>query len=169
MVGRVIRAPFARLDPGVGLLVVALAFGLLTALLTLSYLQRSSTVTAVTDSLVVVARADIRAGEKIQPSAIELITVPANEAGAGSFSATADVVCRVARTPVQAGEQVLAGELVDRKTDDALAYSVPAGYRAVSVPFSAVMGAGGLVVPGDRVDVLVYTEYANLRAGRLVR
>jgi pilus assembly protein CpaB len=34
--------------------------------------------------------------------------------------------------------------------------------RAVAVPFSPVLGAGGLVVPGDRVDVLVYTEYGNL-------
>src|SRR5690606_11727017 len=34
--------------------------------------------------------------------------------------------------------------------------------RGVSVPFSEVMGAGGLVVPGDRVDVLVATEYGRL-------
>ena len=32
----------------------------------------------------------------------------------------------------------------------------------MSVPFSEVMGAGGLVVPGDRVDIMVHTQYEKL-------
>lgn len=162
MVGRVIRAPFGRLDPGVGLLVVALGFGLLTGLLTLSYLQNARVSTEVGDRLVVVARSDIRAGDKIQASAIELATVQPREAVAGAFAATTEVVGRVARQPIQAGAQIAPTSLVDRANDAALAFAVPEGYRAVSVPFSAVMGAGGLVVPGDRVDVLVYADYQAL-------
>ena len=34
--------------------------------------------------------------------------------------------------------------------------------RAISVPFSEVMGAGGLVLAGDRVDVLVSTQFEKL-------
>lgn len=34
--------------------------------------------------------------------------------------------------------------------------------RAASVQFSEIMGAGGLIVPGDRVDVMVATDYGRL-------
>lgn len=156
------RAPFGRLDPGVGLLIVAVSFGLLTGLLTLSYLRSTSVASEAGDRLVVVARAEIRAGDKIQAPAVELVTVPPREVATGAFGATADVVGRVARQPIEPGKQIAASSLVDRSNDLALAFAVPEGFRAVSVPFSAVMGAGGLVVPGDRVDVLVYADYEAL-------
>ncbi|MFN8637955.1 MAG: Flp pilus assembly protein CpaB [Dehalococcoidia bacterium] len=162
MVGRVIRAPFARLDPGVGLLVVALAFGLLTALLTLNYLQGARGTADVTDRLVVTAKTAIKPGDKIQAADLELQTVPTRDVAAGTFTATTEVVGRVAKQGIEAGSQVVATRLVDRTTEPALAFAVPEGLRAVSVPFSPVMGAGGLVVPGDHVDVLVYTEYESL-------
>ncbi len=159
-----IRRTLSRLDAGVGLLVVAVAFGLLAAVLTFQYVRSSGDSAAASGAgrLVVVARADIRAGETVTSSAVNLVEIPSDRVAAGALTATADAVNRVARYPLAAGEQLLASKLVDSQNGDALAFAVPEGMRAVAVPFSAVMGAGGLVVPGDHVDVLVYTEYKNL-------
>ncbi|MCC6236848.1 MAG: Flp pilus assembly protein CpaB [Dehalococcoidia bacterium] len=162
MFGRSLRFQLRGLDPGVGLLAVAAAFGLLTALLMLGYLRGRDSGAAAISSPVVQLKTDIKAGESITASAIELVTVPLESVEPGAVTTTASAIGQVARFPLSAGEQVVASRLVDRKGEDALAFTVPEGLRAVSVPFSAVMGAGGLVVPGDRVDVLVFTEYASL-------
>lgn len=159
-----IRRTLSRLDAGVGLLVVAVAFGLLAAALTFQFVRTrgDDALASGAGKLVVVARADIRAGETLTNAAVNLVEVPADRVAAGAITATSDVVNRVARYPLAAGEQILASKLVDAQNGDALAFAVPENKRAVAVPFSAVMGAGGLVVPGDHVDVLVFTEYGNL-------
>ncbi len=162
MFNRALRAPFGRLDPGVGLLLVAGAFGLLTALLMFGYVSGRSGAVQSTNTLVVALKSNVKAGEAIPPEAVELVSVPLDGVQAGAVTVTANAIGQVAKFPLSAGEQVVASRLVDRKGEDALAFAVPEGHRAVSVPFSAVMGAGGLVVPGDRVDVLVYTEYSSL-------
>jgi pilus assembly protein CpaB len=162
-----IRRTFTRLDAGVGLLVVAVAFGLLTAALTFGFVSSRNngdgdTASVAGSVLVVVARTDIRAGETISSASVELVEIPISTVAAGALTSTDDVIDQVARYPLAAGEQILNSKLVDPVNGDALAFAVPEGMRAVSVAFSPVMGAGGLVVPGDRVDVLVYTEYGNL-------
>lgn len=159
-----IRRTLSRLDAGVGLMVVAVAFGLLAAVLTFKYVRSSGDSAAASGAgrLVVVARTEIRAGETLANSAVNIVEIPADRVATGALTSTGDVVNRVARYPLAAGEQILASKLVDSQNGDALAFAVPEGMRAVAVPFSAVMGAGGLVVPGDHVDVLVYTEYKNL-------
>lgn len=159
-----IRRTLSRLDAGVGLLVVAAAFGLLAAVLTFQFVRSSgdNAGAAGAGKLVVVARTDIRAGDTLTNAAVHIVEVPGDRVAAGALTTTADAVNRVARYPLVAGEQILASKLVDSQNGDALAFAVPENMRAVAVPFSAVMGAGGLVVPGDHVDVLVYTEYRNL-------
>jgi Flp pilus assembly protein CpaB len=44
--------------------------------------------------------------------------------------------------------------------ETSLAFIVPEGYRAMAVQVDKVIGAGGLIRPGDRVDVLAVLEVA---------
>ncbi len=109
---------------------------------------------------VVVLLEDVPAGSPLPHAALALRRVPAGEVLAGAMSDVERVAGRVARYPLLAGEQVTDARLVGPggPTGDGLAYTVPDGMRAVSVPVNEVSGAGGLIVPGDRVDVMVVTE-----------
>ena len=69
---------------------------------------------------------------------------------------TDSVVGQVARYPINEGEQVLSSKLVDTTStsNDALAYILEPGKRGMAITFDEVIGAGGLVLPGDHVDML---------------
>ena len=71
-----------------------------------------------------------------------------------------DVQGRVATVPIAAGSQILATMLGD-ESEGALAYEVPSGQRAVAIGAADVMGVGGLVRPGNRVDILGTFEFGR--------
>lgn len=118
---------------------------------------------AETESVVAVRQA-IPAGTEITSAMLELRDVHPSAVLPGAMTSLGDIVGRVSRYPLVEGEQILPSRLVgtDASTGDGLAFSVPPGMRGLSVPVTEVSGAGGLIVPGDRVDVLVSTEYGNL-------
>lgn len=111
---------------------------------------------AVESRAVLVARNDLSAGERLEGSRLAVVEVPAELVAAGALTAVEEGDGQVLRYPVRAGEQILASKLVGAERTEAtgLAFVVPEGMRAVSVPVTEVTGAGGLIVPGDRVDVL---------------
>lgn len=162
------------------LLFAALGVGAVTAVLTVSWLQSqeaSEDAAVVTDSgalemrSVVVARSDLPAGTALTAPMLRVVEVPTGSVAPGVMGETTAVTGRTLRYPLFAGEQLLASKLVgaDQGGGSGLAFSIPPGMRAVSVPFTEVMGAGGLVVPGDRVDVLVATTYERLfEPGQLI-
>ena len=109
---------------------------------------------------VVVLLEDVPAGSSVPRAALTLRKVAIADLLNGAAGDVEQVAGRIARYPLLAGEQVTESRLVDPggSTGNGLAYTVPAGMRAVSVPVTEVSGAGGLIVPGDRVDVMVVTE-----------
>jgi len=113
---------------------------------------------------IVLVREGIPAGTEITSGMLELKDVHPTSVLPGAIRDLDGVVGRVARYPLVEGEQILPSRLVgdDSATGTGLAFAVPAGMRGLSVPVTEVSGAGGLIVPGDRVDVLVSTEYGNL-------
>ena len=162
-----------KIASGGMLLTAALVVGVATAVLTASWLssQEDGGGQTVVDAQspvptvrVVVVRDDIAAGTTLSVALLREMDVPPDTALSGAYSSTNRLVGRITRYPLVAGEQLVDGKLVgaDGETGEGLAFSVPTGMRAVSVPFSEVMGAGGLVVPGDRVDIMVHTQYGRL-------
>ncbi len=112
---------------------------------------------------VVVLLEDVAAGTRLPRAALGLRDVPESQVLPGAATNLEAVAERVARYPMFAGEQVTTSRLVgEDSTGTGLAYTVPPGMRAVSVPLSEVAGAGGLIVPGDRVDVMVVTEHRRV-------
>src|SRR5207302_8665519 len=63
---------------------------------------------------------------------------------------------KVLMVPVASGQQILTPFVVspDQPDGKKLADLVPAGKRAMSVTFTELNTAGGLVTPGDYVDVI---------------
>jgi pilus assembly protein CpaB len=165
-----IKNTWSSVASGGVLLGVAVALGIVTAALTLGWLNSqdgasdevSASTAAVPERAIVVARGTIPSGTKLDTALMRIVVVDESTVAAGAVESLDEAVGRTTRYPLAAGEQILASKLVDGASGDGLAFSIPDGKRAVSVAFSEVMGAGGLVVPGDRVDVLVSTQYERL-------
>jgi pilus assembly protein CpaB len=113
---------------------------------------------------VVTAKHDISARTEIKADMLELTKVPANALLGGAFSSNDLVVGRIARIPIYKGEQLVQDKLASEKSDLGLSYIVPTGTRAMGVKVDKVIGAGGLIRPGDRVDVIgvVDVKYTDI-------
>ena len=162
-----------KIASGGGLLLIAAVLGLVTAAATLAWLSAqegddAALTAAATNNIpgrtVIVAREEIPAGVELTTAMLELREIPISAILSGALTDLDELEGRTTRYPLTFGEQVLESKLVgsDGTGGVGLAYSVPAGMRAASVQFSEIMGAGGLIVPGDRVDVMVSTDYSRL-------
>lgn len=152
------------------ILALALFFGLLSALLVYVYLSRAGSdngggqPTGATQ-MVVVAAQDIAAGTKITPEMIKLQAIPASLVLPNGFDNADAVVGQVTAVSLTTGEQILASRISGSSVDIAqfgdeppLSLLVPAGMRGFSIHTSEVGAAGGLIRPGDYVDVIMSGE-----------
>ncbi len=110
------------------------------------------------ETTVVTAKQDIPARTEIKSDMLQLTKVPANALLGGAFSSTDLVAGRIARIPIYKGEQLVQDKLAADKTDLGLSYIVPEGTRAMGVKVDKVIGAGGLIRPGDRVDLVAVVD-----------
>ncbi len=145
------------------MLVAAIALGLFAVFLARNVLGRSEQVAGgapreVATVQVVVASAPIGFGEKVTLEKLKLVRFPSASLPGGTFQRLSDVVDEGQRVAVRALEP---NELITERTVSGqggrLSVSPLLGetMRAVSLPLSEVSGAGGFLVPGDRVDVFV--------------
>jgi Flp pilus assembly protein CpaB len=107
---------------------------------------------------VVYAKVSLAAQTVLTPDNVELRDTPAEAVQPNAVTTLADATGKILSVPVAAGEQILSHRLLsgpDQPTDiKKFADLVPAGKRAMSVTFTELNTAGGLVAPGDFVDVI---------------
>ena len=110
---------------------------------------------------VLVAKSDIGLGQTVAPEDMQWQTWPAATAS-NSFirrnerpDATTQVAGSIARSPFIAGEPIREPKLVKANGSGFMAAVLPSGMRAVSTEISPETGAGGFILPNDRVDVLL--------------
>src|SRR5437764_8556013 len=110
---------------------------------------------------VLVAKADIGLGQAVTPGDIQWQTWPAATAS-NSFirrndrpDATKDVAGSIARAPFIAGEPIRELKLVKPNGSGFMAAILPTGMRGISTEISPETGAGGFILPNDRVDVIL--------------
>lgn len=143
-------------------LFIALLLAGLSAVLIYAVLARNSsseggTTASAGTTPVVVAKTTIKQNTVVTAEMLEIKNVPANAVVTGAFVTQADVIGKVTKFPVEANQQVVANAVIDLSnpaSTDALAAVVPAGRRAISVSVGQVTNAGGLILPGDFVDVV---------------
>jgi len=141
-------------------LIVAVLFGALTAVLFYALTSRGGSITTTAPSAgdiqVVVAKGVIPQRTTITAELLQLKSVPLSAAAAGAFSDLASVTGKVTRYPVAANQQVTADSVVDTTpgATAGLAGVVPVGQRAISIQASQIISAGGLILPGDFVDLV---------------
>lgn len=111
------------------------------------------------ETTVIVARGDLRVGTLITESLVMTRRVHPGDVPQGSATHSADVVGRFVSWPILDGQFIPTRALArDRASLIAGGLSVPAGYHALSVPVTAAEAAGGVLRPGDLVDVLAVAK-----------
>ncbi len=105
----------------------------------------------------VVAKVDIPARTQIVADMLEVKDVPVDLRPAAAVQDISDAEGKVTRYPISADEEVTTDKIVSlsgNETTDSLAFVVPKGMRAISIQADQVISAGGLVLPGDYVDIM---------------
>ena len=115
---------------------------------------------------VLVAKADIGLGQAIKPGDVLWQTWP--DAASNVFIRRSDrpeaanqLVGSIARAPFITGEPIREQKLVKADGSGFMAAILPAGMRAISTEISPETGAGGFILPNDRVDVILSKRDKN--------
>lgn len=145
------------------ILIVALALGGLAALTTNWYLNRATErLEAGTEPVEVLVASEAiprgaMADDLIDSGQIVTREVPRRYVSADAVSSPKAIRGQVLAAPLSAGELVTTARFQAPK-EAGLAYSVPKGLVAVSIPSDAVKGVAGLLKPGDFVMVVATFE-----------
>jgi len=129
-------------------------------------LSRSGGGAKVAMTTVVVARKALEFGNELSAEALQEREWPTEAVPEGSFAKIDEVVGserRVALRSIAVGEPVLKEKVSGFGGRAALSQVIAEGYRAVAVRISDVSGAGGFILPGDKVDVLLTLSVTNDR------
>lgn len=110
---------------------------------------------------VLVATKDLGIGSSVSAQDVQWQTWPATTANPALVmknerpNAIEDYAGSVVRVPMVAGEPVRDNKIIKAKGSGYLAAVLPSGMRAYSTEISAESGAGGFILPNDRVDVIL--------------
>jgi pilus assembly protein CpaB len=121
---------------------------------------------------VLVAKSDIALGQSVGPDDVQWQTWPSATASNNFIrrsdrpDATSQLTGSIARSPFIAGEPIRDPKLVKTNGSGFMAAVLPGGMRAVSTEISPETGAGGFILPNDRVDVILSRRQKNLATGK---
>lgn len=111
---------------------------------------------------VLVASGDIGIGQSISQQSLRWQVWPKAAASGPNFilrqgkpNAAEQLVGSIARASFAGGEPIREDKLIKANGSGYMAAVLPAGMRAISTPISPETGAGGFILPNDRVDVLL--------------
>jgi pilus assembly protein CpaB len=116
---------------------------------------------------VLVAKSDIGLGQTLTANDMQWQTWPA-AAASNNFirrserpDATNQITGSIARSPFVAGEPIREPKLIKANGSGFMAAILPTGMRAVSTEISPESGAGGFILPNDRVDIILTRREKN--------
>ncbi|MDI1262254.1 MAG: Flp pilus assembly protein CpaB [bacterium] len=115
---------------------------------------------------VLVAKADIGLGQSVKAEDMQWQAWPASGVGnfisrASKAEAIKEITGSIARSPFVAGEPIREQKLVKADGSGFMAAILPSGMRAISTEISPETGAGGFILPNDRVDVILSKREKN--------
>ncbi|MGJ4940232.1 Flp pilus assembly protein CpaB [Bradyrhizobium sp. HKCCYLS1011] len=116
---------------------------------------------------VLIAKSEIGLGQTIKPEDLQWQSWPSATASSSFIrrndrpDATNQLTGSIARAPFIAGEPIREQKLVKADGSGFMAAILPSGMRAVSTEISPETGAGGFILPNDRVDVLLTRRTKN--------
>ncbi|MEC9249457.1 MAG: Flp pilus assembly protein CpaB [Pseudomonadota bacterium] len=115
---------------------------------------------------ILAARRDISVGERVSASDFYWQSWPEEAVSPGYIvenrgQDASEFAGAVVRSAIRQGEPVTGRRLVQQGDAGFMSAVLGPGMRAVAVPTSAETGAGGFILPNDRVDVIVSFQQEN--------
>jgi pilus assembly protein CpaB len=154
----------ARRNRPLILLALALASGLLAAMLALRYLRQQSTPLVAAEparSSVVVAAQALPVGALITEQDVKTIAWSGGAVPPGFISDPAQVIGRGLLSSIEPNEPIMQGKLAAEGAGGGLSVLIDEGMRALSIPVDQIVGVAGFVLPSSRVDVLLTLQGAQ--------
>jgi pilus assembly protein CpaB len=115
---------------------------------------------------VLVAKKNLSTGDRLDDEGMTWLAWPDNRVVDGFItkqnrpSAIADLKGSIVRLPIFANEPVRLEKIVDANSRT-MSSILPAGKRAMATEISVTTGAGGFILPNDRVDVIMVRKTEN--------
>jgi pilus assembly protein CpaB len=115
-------------------------------------------------STAVIATRDLPVGTRIQDADVALRSVNPSSVGSDALRSVDQAVGQVVAYPVLQGQFVQARQVAASKNAALLSagLDVPAGYRIIGLPIAPATAVGGVLKPGDLVDVLAIANPGKL-------
>jgi pilus assembly protein CpaB len=116
---------------------------------------------------VLVAQSDIQPGTAITPQLVRWQSWPKSSVDSSFITETGNpdtaaiVKGTVARAPMTAGEPLTGTKIVHGDAASFMSARLMPGMRAVSTAISTDTGAGGFILPNDRVDVVLTQQVSD--------
>ncbi len=110
---------------------------------------------------VVVATVEIAFGQMIEAQQIGVVRMPKGTVPEDAFDASDKVVGKIATFDILRGDIVRGARLAEHLGGSTLASLIAPQMRAISVRVDDVVGVGGFLLPGNRVDVLATKKVGN--------
>jgi len=107
---------------------------------------------------VFVAMTDINANEELTPQNMKMEEWPKAIVPTGALSKLEEVEGKRCRVKLYAGEPILSSKLLGATEAVGAAKDIPPGYRVTHVKVDSMTGASNLILPGDRVDIVVFRQ-----------
>ncbi|MBR0819238.1 Flp pilus assembly protein CpaB [Bradyrhizobium liaoningense] len=152
-------------------LVIALGAGGVAAYLASGFDNKPAPALPVAEKLptveVLIAKNDIQLGQAVKPEDLQWQSWPAATASSAFIrrdnrpEAQTQIAGSIARVPLMQGEPIREQKLVKAEGSGFMAAILPSGMRAVSTEISAETGAGGFILPNDRVDIVLTRRLKN--------
>ncbi|WP_223532438.1 Flp pilus assembly protein CpaB [Pseudomonas sp. BF-R-30] len=103
---------------------------------------------------VVVATVEIPFGQKVEPQQVTTVRMPMDTIPNDAFDSSEKAVGKIATFDILRGDIVRGARLSEHLGGSTLASLIAPDKRAISVRVDDVVGVGGFLLPGNRVDVL---------------
>jgi pilus assembly protein CpaB len=146
------------------LLIIGVGLALLTGVLVFAALQNTggggggAPSVASGDAPVLIAEQTIDAGTTLEPHMFRLATYAEADLVPEALSDPEAIAGQTTTVEILQGQQlsrVYITSAADDERTDQTAFKLPEGHRGIAVQVDKVTGVAGLLVPGDRVDVVV--------------
>lgn len=127
---------------------------------------------------VVVAKANIDIGSRLNPELLATVNWPAGSVPEGAYlkenmgellKDTESQQPRVVKTSLQRGEPILVSKLAPSGEKAGLTAVIPQGKRAMTVSVNEIVGVAGFTLPGSYVDIIVNTTDEQQQGKQLSR
>ncbi|MDD4910633.1 MAG: Flp pilus assembly protein CpaB [Candidatus Omnitrophica bacterium] len=105
-------------------------------------------------SNVVVAARDISVGTVLEERDVKVESVPKSAIQPRALTHTGAAIGKIASLDISSGEHILSNKIKLPGDETTLAMKTPAGKRAITLIIDNIAAVGGMIRPGDYVDVL---------------